>query len=462
VIPSELPRAQEISVDRWALAFAALIAVATGILFGLAPAFQASRSDPQETLKENASRGVIGTRKVWLRSALVVSEVALSLVLLIGAGLLTRTFANLLGTSAGFDPHKTLSIELWMTGQNYSKPAGMAQFFQTALPRIRSMPGVEDVAVVVAGQPLETGGNWFMVPFGKDERADGFSADYREITPDYFRTLGIPMKAGREFLDSDAAGAHRVAIVNEAFAQHVFPHMNPLGQVINIAPETKNGELWEIAGVSSDAKSSLDEPAEPTIFIPSAQAEGSETRLFNGIFPAHLLIRSAGNPASLTDAVTRELHSVDSSLPLGKAQTMQEVFSASVGDQQFNVLILAVFAGAALLLAVVGIYGVMAYSVQQRTHEIGVRMALGAQQTSILRMVLGQGLWLALIGVALGIAGALGVTRVLSSMLFGVKSTDPWTFAGVSLGLLAVALLASYIPARRAMRVDPMVALRYE
>jgi putative ABC transport system permease protein len=463
LVPVDLPRAQDIAVDRWALSFTILIAAMTGILFGLAPAFQASRFDPNEALKENAGRAATsGTRRGRLRSILVVSEVALSLMLLAGATLMIRTLSNLLGTNAGFEPGKILTVEMWLMGSNYNSTAAMNSFYQASLSRIQSLPGVEAAGIVVAGLPLQRGGNTFMVRQGHDANTEGFSADYREITPDYFRAMGTPVRMGRPFNAADTARSQRAAIINESFARQAFGKTVPLGQSINMEPGSKKEDLCEIVGVVGDVKSSLDRPAAPTLFVPATQADFNVTRLFNGIFPAHLIVMASGKPLGLAQAVQQELHAADPALALGKTRSMEQVRSASVTDQEFNMLVLSIFAGLALILAAVGIYGVMAYSVSQRTHEIGIRLALGAQRGDVFRLIIGQGVFVTLIGIAVGLAGGLAATSVLSSMLFGVKPTDPWTFAGVSIGLLGVALLACYLPARRAMRVDPMVALRYE
>jgi putative ABC transport system permease protein len=460
LVPLDLPRAHEIALDRWALGFTVVLAIATGVLFGMAAAFQASRSDPNETLKENAVRSSAGTHRVSLRNALVVSEVALSLVLLAGATLMIRTLANLLNTDAGFNPANTLAAEMWLTGRNYDSTPAMDNFYRTALARIESMPGVEAAGIVVAGLPLERGGNTFMVRQGHDPEHEGLSADYREITPDYFRALGTPVRRGRAFTAADAAGALRVAVINEAFAHRVFLGEDPVGQAINMEPGGKKEALLEIVGVVGDVKSFLDAPPDPTIFIPAPQADFNATRLFNHIFPAHLIVRTASNPLALRSSLERELHAVDPALALGQIRSMEEVRSKSVTGREFNMLVLSSFAGLAVLLAAIGIYGVMAYGVAQRTHEIGIRLALGAQRRDVLRLIVGQGMAVALIGIAVGIAGSFAVTRVLTTLLFGVQPTDPLTFFVVSVALLGVALLACYLPARRATRVDPMVALR--
>jgi predicted permease len=453
--PAGLGGAREISLDRWALGFTALVAILAGILFGLAPAFRASRPDLNESLKESGGQSI--TRGQRLGAALATGEVALSLVLLVGSGLLIETFANLLRTDPGFDPRHILSLQIWTTGSKYKSGGDLANFYESIVRRIEAIPGVESASVVAAGLPLERGGN---VPVRIEGRtnSDWFSADYREITPEYFHTLGIALLQGRLFGAADSQDANKVAIVNAAFARKYFPNRNPIGE--HFALMDLGGQ--EIVGVVGDVKSSLGEPAEPSAFIPLAQASYETDQLFQGWFPTCVLVRTAQNPLSVSRAVENALRDADPNLPIGAVRSMEEVLSLSIAFQRFLMTLMTIFAGLALALAAVGIYGVISYSVSQRTHEVGVRMALGATRGIVLQMIVRQGLRLALIGTALGLLGALLLTRLLKSMLFGVKPTDPVTFVAVSILLAAVALLASYLPARRATKVDPMVALRYE
>jgi len=453
--PAGLPGAREISLDRWALGFTALVAMLAGILFGLAPAFQASRPDLNECLKESGGRSI--TRRQRLGAALATGEVALSLVLLVGSGLLIETFANLLRTNPGFDPRHILSLQIWTTGSRYNSGGSLANFYESIIRRIEAIPGVESASVVAAGLPLETGGN---VPVRIEGRKDSewFSADYREITPEYFHTLGIALSQGRLFAATDSQDSNKVAIINAAFARGYFPNRNPIGE--HLAVMDLGGH--EIVGVVGDVKSSLGEPAVPSTFIPLAQASYDTDQLFQGWFPTCVLVHTAQKPLSVSRAVENALRDADPNLPIGEVRSMEQVLSLSIAFQRFLMTLMTVFAGLALALAAVGIYGVISYSVSQRTHEVGVRMALGATRGIVLQMIVRQGLRLALIGTALGLLGALLLTRLLKSMLFGVKPTDPVTFVAVSILLAAVALLASYVPARRATKVDPMVALRYE
>jgi predicted permease len=453
--PAGLLGGREISLDRWALGFTALVAVLAGILFGLAPAFQASRTDLNESLKETGGR--IITRRQRLGAVLSAAEVALSLVLLVGSGLLIETFANLLRANPGFDPRHILSLQIWTTGSRYKSGGDLANFYESMVRRIEAIPGVESATVVAAGLPLERGGN---VPLRIEGRKDSemFSADYREITPGYFHTLGIPLLQGRLFAPADSQEANKVVIINAAFARKYFPDRNPIGEHLALMDVGHP----EIVGIVGDVKSYLNEPAEPSTFIPMAQASYDVDQLFQGWFPTCVLVRAAQRPLSVSRAVENALRDSDPNLPIGEVRSMEQVLSLSIAFQRFLMTLMTVFAGLALALTAVGIYGVISYSVSQRTHEFGVRMALGATRGTVLQMIVRQGLRLTLIGTALGLLGALGLTCVLKSMLFGVKPTDPVTFVAVSMLLAAVALLASYIPARRATKVDPLVALRYE
>lgn len=449
--PADLPHAEHIVLDRWALGFTTLIALLSGVLFGVAPAARAFRLDLNEALKEGGERSI--SRRHRLGSALASTEVALSLVLLVGSGLLIETFVHLLRTDPGFDPHNVLSVPIWTTGTRYKSVADLANLYEDALGRIRALPGIQSAAVVAAGLPLETGGNDYIHIAGQKD-AEGFSADYREITPEYFRTLGVPLLQGRFFTMADAAENQKVIIVNAAFAREHLQGRKTVGEHL------RSGE--EIVGEVGDVKSRLNEPAPPTFFVPIAQASYQSDRLFQGWFPTSVLVRTAQSPLSLSRAVEAALRRAEPNLPIGQVRTMEEVLSQSIAFQRFLMILMTVFAALALVLAVVGLYGVISYSVTQRTHEIGIRMALGAEKSNVLRMIVGQGLRLALIGVAIGIAGALALTRFLSSLLYGVRPTDPLTFIAVSQVLIVVALAACYIPARRAAKVDPMVALRHE
>lgn len=469
IAPTDLPRAQDIFLDRWAIVFTVLVSLSTGILFGLAPALQSSKADLNNSLKESVGRATSGAARRRLRSALAVVEIALSLVLLAGAGLLIETFANLLRTNPGFDPHPVLSLEIWTTGQTFASSPSSANFFgkvlqsaaifnfyQRILQRIQSVPGVQSAAVVGAGLPLEQGGNVF-VWLPSEGESGGISADFRSVSEDYFRTIGIPLLGGRFFSETDSPDASRVAVINQEFVREKFPKHNPMGQSINV-----NGTMREIVGIASDVKSDLGQPAPATVFVPLAQDSG-EIQFFQQFgMPVSIVVRTAQQPLSLSTAVETAVHDADPDLPIGHIKSMEQVLSTSLAFQRFSMLLMGIFAALALILAAVGTYGVMAYSIAQRTHEIGIRMALGARPADVLRMVVGQGMALAALGLAIGLAAALETTRLLASQLYGVKPADPLVLAVVVALLALVSLLACYVPARRAARVDPLVALRYE
>ncbi len=466
--PPDLPRAHDISLDRWALAFTMLVSLLTGILFGLAPAFQSSKVDLNNSLKESVGRATSGAARRRLRSALAVAEIALSLVLLAGAGLLIETFANLLRTNPGFDPHPILALQTWTTDQKFpplpaaattsqesARSAAIDEFYRGILTKVQAIPGVQSAAVVGAGLPFDDGGN-VDVSLPSERGSGDISADFRSITPDYFRTLGIPLLQGRFFSEADSPTAANVVVINEAFVQEKFPHRNPIGQRLMVDDTPR-----EIVGVVGDVKSALNEPVPSTVFIPLAQDPG-EIQGFQTWFPIAILVRTAQPPLSLSHAVETAVHDADPNLPVGHIESMDQIRSVSLAFQRFLMLVMSIFAALALILAAVGTYGVMSYSIAQRTHEIGIRMALGARPGDVLRMVVGQGMTLAAIGLALGLAGALETTRLLASQLYGVKPADPVVLAVVVALLGFVAFLACYIPARRAARVDPLVALRYE
>jgi len=452
-----LPSVAVISVDWRVLAFTFAAAVATGLLFGLAPAWQARKVDVNTVLKEHAGKG--GTGRGRLRGALVVAEVALSLILLVGAGLLVRTFANLLGVTPGFDPHNVLTCQIALNGERYSMTNAAAAFYREALERISRLPGVE-AAAITNKLPLD----WqFNMPVVFPDHPDQLqSVQLRMISPDYFRVMRIAVRQGRAFTDADNATAPPVAIVNEAFARRFFDGQNPFAQQFSVG-RGLNDPARQVIGVVSDVKQQgLDRPAPPMVFVPIPQMPDRLMAMVRTFTSAHFAVRTTVAPLSLTAAIKREVATLDATLPLSQFHSMEEVAALSVATQRFNTLLLGLFAVLGLLLAAVGIYGVMAYAVAQRTNEIGLRIALGAQARDVIGLILRQGLSLALLGTALGLAGAYGLTRLMKTLLFGVNATDPLTYAGVAALLVLVALLACYLPARRAAKVDPMIALRYE
>ncbi|MEK6286650.1 MAG: ABC transporter permease [Acidobacteriota bacterium] len=445
--PSNLPRIEEIRIDGRVLGFTLIATLLTGLLFGLAPARQATRIDLQETLKEGGRGSSMSTRRL-LRGLLVVSEIALSLILLVGAGLMGRSLLALVSVDPGFRTENLTTMELSLPQYKYPQEHQQAAFFQELLERAESLPGMRSVALTTA-VPLS--GNEMKTSFtivGRESAGKNW-ANMQIVSPDYFRTMAIPLLKGRPFATSDAKGAPDVVIINEIMARRFWPDQDPLGKQI---PFGDSGPT--IVGVVGNVKhTGLQEEHEPGVYFPFLQAP----------FRSMVLVARADSEAITLAVPLRALvHSIDKDQPVENFSTMEQVLSRSVAQPRFLAILLGVFATLALALAAVGVYGVMSFAVAQRTHEMGIRMALGAQPRDILRLVLGEGMALAVIGVAAGLLGSFAVTRAISGMLYQVSATDPITFIVISLLLTGVALAASFIPARRAMRVDPMVALRHE
>jgi putative ABC transport system permease protein len=444
--PPDIRQFKQIGVNPEVLAFSFLTSVICGVLFGLIPALQSSRSHPNESLKEG-ERGSTANRG-RTRSALVIVEVGLSLVLLIGAGLLVRSFARLMDVSPGFDPDRLLTFNLGLPSSTDS--VHQLAFYQQVVQRLQALPGVQAVGAV-SRLPL-AGGNSsrsFNVP-GIEK---GYDADIRVSTPDYFRALRIPLLKGRTFSESDLGSSLNIAVVNDALARAAFPGQDPIGkQLTHFGPD--NLTLKIIGVVGNVRHVGLDEDPHSEIYQLLGQAQ------WPSMFVA---MRSAtSDPTSLTSAAQNAVWSVNKDVPLASVRTMQDLIANSVQRRKFSMFLLSIFAAVAMLLAAIGLYGVMSYSVVQRTHEIGIRMALGASRPDVLALVVKQGMTLALMGIAAGAMLSLGMTRLIAGMLFGITATDPLTFAGVAALLGTVAFLANYLPARRGSNVDPMVALRYE
>jgi len=452
---ADLPRSTDIHLDAWAFGFSLLVALVIGIAFGLTPAIKSFRVPVNESLKEGMGRSTGGKKSGRFRNVLVVSEIALSLVLLTGAALLIQTFWNVLRTNPGFNPKRVDSVQIWLGGTKYKSMPEATRFYEETLQKIESIPGVQSAAVVGAGIPLERGVNMAARVPGTESYQ---SSDYRMITPKYFETLGIPLKAGKFFDNSDNGTAVPVVIVSESFARRFWPNGNAIGQDIEFGDD----KARHVVGIVGDVKSHLDQPAEPMAFVPMAQASYEAMKMFEGWFPSIVVVRTSVEPLALSRSVTEAIHSVNPIVPTGAVRTMEQIRSTDVSMRQFNMILLSVFAGLALLLAAIGIYGVTAYNVAQRIHEIGIRMALGANSGQVLRSVLREGLVLSGIGAVLGIAGSLATTRVLQTYLFGVSATDPLAFGATAVLLGLVTLGACWIPARKATRVDPIIALRYE
>ena len=448
--PGNIPRLNEVQIDLRALIFNIGALLVTGLLFGLAPALHASRPDRNESLKEGG-RTAQADHRGGARRILVVAEVALALVLLAGAGLLMKSFLRLEEVNLGFDPVNVLTLSIALPNAKYPKPQSQALFFQNLLEHVHAIHGVES-AGAVTNLPLVL--DWIEDVYveGKTAQGQACPCNYYGVSPGYFRAMGIPLVKGRLFNARDDQQSTPVAVINQNAARRLFPNQDPIGKRIYV---TNGPEIFrEVVGVVADSKQyGADSPYTRQVFEPFRQAPTSQMAL---------AIRTSVPPLSITGEVRNAVFSVDKDQPVADVQTMQELVSRSEGPRQFSVYLLGIFASLALVLATVGIYGLIAYSVSQRTHEIGLRMALGAKQGDVLRLVMRQGMVLAALGIGIGIAGALASARVLSGLLFEVRPTDPLTFVIVSGFLGGVALLACYIPARRAARVDPMIALRHE
>jgi putative ABC transport system permease protein len=461
IIPDGLvPRSNEISFDWRVLAFTMATAIATGLVFALAPALQAARMDMNDALKEGTGKGIASSHRTRLRSALVVAEVALALMLLVGAGLLIRTFANLRRVAPGFDSNNVLTLQVAPNGPKYDTTAEQADYFRRSLEKIKGLPGVQSAAAT-SNLPLDAWLNLTVEIAGRPDSAR--STEYRIVTPEYFRALGIALKQGREFAETDTAGTEPVAIVNEAYARSRLKDSDPFSHRLMVRTNDPANKSFQIVGIVNDVKQfGLNSPAPPTVFVPLPQVPDKVLMTARSFVTMKFVVRTTGDPMSLSAAIKQELLRVDPDLAVINIRSLDEIVSRSVATERFNMTLLAIFAAIGLTLAAVGIYGVISYSVTERTHEIGIRIALGARTSDVLRVVVGQGMILAAVGMVIGLGGAFGLTRLMSSFLFEVSPTDPLTFAVIALLLAAIASVACYIPARRATRVDPMVALRYE
>jgi predicted permease len=470
VSPADLPRIGEngalVGVDWRVLLFTLGISLFTGILFGLFPSIGASRPDLNTTLKESSNRSGTGFRQSKMRSLLVISEVSLALILLIGAALLIRTFIALRHVNPGFDPHDILTLEMSLTGDRFQKTAGVAQLSLEGRQRLNAIPGVE-VSTSTCCLPLEGG---FGLPFdivgrphGKDPNTGG--AGWMNTAPGYFATFHIPIR-GRDFTDQDTAAAPLVVIINESMAKKYWPKEDPIGQQIvighNVGPQFDE-PARQIIGVAGDIRDGgLNRDPRELMIVPQAQVTDGMTALNAGIGPIAWLVRTHGDPHQYISAVTEQLRQASGGFPVARVRPMTEVVASSTAREDFNMLLLTTFGASALILAAIGIYGLMAYSVQQRTQEMGIRMALGADRSRIRSLVVWHGMRLAIVGVVIGIGAAFGLTRFIASFLFGVKTWDPFVFVTVPVVLSLVALLAVWMPATRASRLDPQQALRIE
>jgi putative ABC transport system permease protein len=471
ISPSAVPRAGEIGLDGKVLGFTLGVSFLTGLLFGLAPAIQAGDLDVQGTLKETG-RGT--TSRHWLRSSLVVVEVATTIVLLIGAGLMVRSFYRLQKVNPGFSYEHLTSFSISLPEKKYPDTMQQAAFYSRLVESLRGLPGI-DSAAAASGLPL--GNNNSQMPFTVEGRPAPPAneipfMEYCLVTPDYFRVMNIPLLRGRNFDEHDdqshlagrdlsklsqaqreLAGVNTV-IIDEEFARRYWPNEDPLGEQIRIEGIDRSAALSVVGIVGRVKMEGLDQDSNRVQgYLPFAQLPSTDMTV---------IIKASGDPTQLIASVRRQVKAADPDQPIYNIRTMDEIRADSVAPERLNLMLLGIFAGIALVLAIVGIYGVMSYAVTQRTHEIGIRMAIGAQPRDVFRMVLGQGMMLALIGVAFGLVGAFGLTRLMTTMLFGVQPTDPATFAVIAMLLTGVALVACYVPGRRATKVDPLVALRYE
>ena len=471
ISPADLPRVGEhgaaVAIDWRVLAFTLGVSLLVGILFGLFPAIGASRPDLNTALKESSNRSGTGFRQGKARALLVISEVSLALVLLIGAALLIRTYIALRNVNPGFDARDVLTLEMSLSGDRYAKTAGIAQLSHDGRERMDAIPGVESSSFSCC-LPLNVGyGLPFNVvgrPTGKGPYTGGSS--WMSASPGYFSVFKIPIVRGRGFTDQDDGSAPGVVMINQTFANKFFPKQNPLGQQLligkGVGPQfTENPR--QIVGVIADVHDGgLNRDPSPLMIVPSAQVTDGMTKLNSAIQPMIWVVRTHGDPHQYISAITQQLRLASGGFPVARVRPMSEIVVESTARQDFNMLLLTIFGAVALILAAIGIYGLMAYSVQQRTQEMGIRMALGADRKRIRELVVRQGMRLAIVGVVLGIAAAFGLTRLLASFLFGVKSWDPLVFVTVPVILSAVALLAVWFPATRASRLDPQQALRIE
>ncbi|MCU1314806.1 MAG: hypothetical protein JWN63_128, partial [Candidatus Acidoferrum typicum] len=469
--PGNIPRIGEqgsrITLDWRVLVFTLGVSVFTGVLFGLIPAFNASRTDLNATLKESGLRAGSGLRQNKARSILVVTEMALALVLLVGAALLIRTFGALRSVDPGFDARNVLTMQMSLTGARFNKAAGVNQLVREVQRRVESLTGVIALASTCC-LPLEGG---FGLPLTIEGRplTDGpfhGGASWHPVSPRYFQVFKIPLVRGRMFTDRDDGGAVPVVLINEGLAKQFWPNSDAVGQRITIGkgigPEFAEAPR-EIVGIVGDVRGQgLNNNPDPIMYVPVAQVTDGVTALNNGIIPITWTIRTNVEPYSVSKEIQEALRTASGGLPCAHIRSMEQVRGESTSRTDFNMTLLVIFASLALLLAAIGIYGLMAYSVQQRTQEIGIRMALGASAQDVRKMVVRQGMALALAGVIIGVAAALGVTRLMASLLYGVTPRDPIAMTSVALLLVGVALAATYLPARRASQMDPVESLRYE
>jgi len=455
-----LPAVFAVSLDRSVLLFTLIISLATGILFGIVPALRTGKLDLRETLNEGSRGSTAGPGHHRIRGALVAAEIAMAMLLLVGAGLLLRSFSHMQENPPGFQADHLLVADLPLSLSAYSKPEQRFEFFDRLVERAKSLPGVRS-AGAASFLPVSGGGG--LLHFNINGRPpksphDYIATGYRTITPNYFEALGVPLVQGRFFTTADSEKAPAVVVINAAMAKTYFPGENPLGKRLQVGATPESDVPWmEIVGVVGDVRQGLDLDPKAEMYLPYRQADAVLP-----VFQLSIVLRTATDPMLQASALRSALAEIDPNQPLVRVRTMEENMAATVAQPRFRTWLIGIFAALALVLAGVGVYGVMSYTVTQRTSEIGIRVTLGAQPEDVFRIVVGEGLRLALAGVGVGIVAALALTRLLQSFLYGVSAYDPLTFGSVALILTLVAVAASFFPARRATHVDPMVALRYE
>lgn len=450
--PRGIPRIEQVHLDAHAFAFAAAVSLLTAVILGIVPARRASKVNVQEGIKGG---GTTRTGSSHLRTGQILAgiEIALAMVLLIGAALLAKSFVRMLAIPADFNPKNLVVLQDFPSMKRYPEASQIVNYYRRVTEEVKAIPGVLSVANISALPYFDESEADEFVAEGQPESATGKypEATYHNVSANYFATMEIPLVRGRDFNDSDSRGAPRVAIINQTFARRYWPDQDPIDKRVRLVREKVEVQVVGVVGDARSFPAGMD--PQPHIYYPYAQAARWAT---------FFVVRTSGDPGALLETVKSRIWSVDPSASIGRSRTMQEQMSRPLRDPKFYMSLMGIFAGLALMLAVIGVYGVLSYATAQRTHEIGVRLALGAQRGDILRLVLLRGMLLAVVGATLGAVGALGLTRFLAGMLFGMKANDPLIFAAVAIGLMGVALVATYIPARRAAKVDPLVALRYE
>ena len=464
LIPDGMAVSTKLELDLPVLGFTLLITLLTAIVFGLAPAFQASKIDLNEALKQGGGRAALNAGSNRLRSVMVVAEVALALVLLVGAGLLIQTFLKLRNQYSGLRPESVLTLRTVLSRSKYAEHSQRIAFYRDVLERVKGLPGVVSAGyATTVPLAIKGGTNGFSIEGRsvEQESAGGiaYDANHRQVSVDYLKTMGIPVQEGRAFTEGDNEQSVPVAIINQTMARQFWPGENPIGKRFKLGDPSDPEVPWiSIIGIAGDVRQmGVEEPVKAEMYFPHSQAA------YAGFYaPRDLAIRTSIDPLSVVAGVRKEIHEVDPDQPISDVRTMSDVLGEETASRELGMTLLTIFAGVALLLSTLGIYGVLAYFVVQHTQEIGVRMALGAQRSDILRLILKKGMTLTLLGVGIGLAAAFALTRLMASLLYGVSTTDPLTYAGLAALLTAVAFVACYLPARRATKVSPMVALVYE